>query len=79
LNIFARFSKNLQMSNFTKICPVGTQLFHVDRQTDRKADRQTGRQAGRQAGMTKPIAAFRDFAKAPKIPMPSILLLLYII
>ena len=28
------FSKNNQTSNFTKIRPVGTELFHADRRTD---------------------------------------------
>jgi len=27
------FSKNIQMSNFMKICPVGVELFHADRRT----------------------------------------------
>jgi len=39
------------MSNYIKIRPVGTELFHADRQT----------------GMTKLIVAFRNFANAPKI------------
>ena len=30
----ASFSKNTQISNFTKIRPVGAELFHVDRRTD---------------------------------------------
>ena len=25
------FKKNTQISNFMKICPVGAELFHVDR------------------------------------------------
>jgi hypothetical protein len=33
-----RCSINTQISNFMKICPVGTELFHADR---RKTDRQT--------------------------------------
>jgi len=28
--------KNSPISNFMKICPVGAETFHVDRQTDRK-------------------------------------------
>jgi hypothetical protein len=32
------FSKNLQISNFMKIRPVGAELFPSDRQTDRQAD-----------------------------------------
>jgi len=31
---FDRFSKNTQMSNFMKICPVVDQLFQADRRTD---------------------------------------------
>jgi hypothetical protein len=30
------FEKNPQMSNFMKICPMGAELFHVERQTDKK-------------------------------------------
>ena len=33
-----------------KICPVGAELFHADRQTD----------------MTNILVAFRNFANAPK-------------
>ena len=44
------FSRSLQILNFTKICPVGTELFHADRQTD----------------MMKLIVAFRDLAYASK-------------
>ena len=40
--IFER--KNAQIVNSIKIRPVGTKLFHVDRQTDRETDRQTDRQ-----------------------------------
>jgi hypothetical protein len=28
------FRKNTHISNFMKICPVGAELFHADRQTD---------------------------------------------
>ena len=44
------------MPNFTKIRPVGAELFHVDRRTD-------GRW-GRQTNMTKLMVAFHNFAKA---------------
>jgi len=47
-----RFSKNTQISNFVKLCPVGAELYHADGQTD----------------MTKLlILAFRNFGKAPKV------------
>jgi len=39
-----------QVSNFVKIDPVGTELFHADRRTD----------------VTKPIVAVRNFANALK-------------
>ena len=34
-NFLARLSKNSQISNFTKVCPMGAELFHADGQTDR--------------------------------------------
>jgi len=49
-----QFCKNLQISNFMKIRPVGAELFHAERQSDRRMDR------------TKLIVAFRNFANAPK-------------
>jgi hypothetical protein len=47
-----RFSKNAQISTFIKVRLVGTEMFHVDRETDRRTD------------MTKLIVAFRNFANA---------------
>jgi hypothetical protein len=47
---FDSYSKNLQISNFMKICPVGAELFHVDGWTD----------------MMKLIVAFCSFAIMPK-------------
>ena len=38
LDIFKRFSKILQMSNFIKIPAVGGEVFHSDRETDRQTD-----------------------------------------
>ena len=35
LNLLDRFSKNIHISNFMKIRPVGNELFHADRCTDR--------------------------------------------
>ena len=54
LEFSPQFSNNIQISNFIKIRPVGTELFHADRQTDRKTD------------MTKVMVTFRNFANAPK-------------
>jgi hypothetical protein len=51
-NVADRFSKNTQIPNFMKICPVGAELLRADRRTD----------------MTKLIVAIRNFANAPKIP-----------
>jgi hypothetical protein len=44
------FSKNAQISNFTRARPVGAELFHADGRTD----------------MTKLKVAFRNFANAHK-------------
>ena len=49
-HFFDRFSKNPQISNFTKIGPVEAELFHADGRTH----------------MTKLMVAFRNFANAPK-------------
>jgi hypothetical protein len=48
------FSKNTQISNFMKICPVGAELFHVELQTDKETD------------MMKPVVAFHNFANMCK-------------
>ena len=45
-------------SNFIKICQLGAELFHVDRQTDRHADGHTN--------MMKLIVTFHSFANEPK-------------
>jgi len=34
LNLFNRLLKNTQISNFTKICPVGAAVFQMGRRTD---------------------------------------------
>jgi hypothetical protein len=57
LNFLDIFSKNPQISNFMKIRPVGTELFHADGRTDERKNRRTG--------MTKLIIAFRNFANVP--------------
>ena len=49
LNFVDTFSKNTQVPNFTKIRPVGAELFHADRRTD----------------MTKLTVAFCGFANVP--------------
>jgi len=46
-----RFSIKIQISNFMKIHPVGTKLFHVDRWTD----------------MAKLTVAFFNFLNTPKM------------
>jgi hypothetical protein len=50
LNFLTDVRKNTQISNFTKIRPVGVEFFHADGQTD----------------MTKLTVALRNFAKALK-------------
>jgi len=52
--------KNCQISNFTKICPVEAELFHVDRWTD----------------ITQLLVTFHNFANVPKNKPPPCLHLL---
>jgi hypothetical protein len=52
-NFHDRLSKDTQIINFTKIRPVGAELFHADGRTD----------------MMKVTVAFRNFAKASKVPV----------
>jgi len=47
---FTDFSKKTQISNFTKIRPVGSELFHAEGRTD----------------MTKLFVTFCNFAKGPE-------------
>jgi len=51
-NFLDRFSKNPQISNFTKIRPVEAEFFHADRRTEGHKD------------MTELIGAFHSFVKA---------------
>jgi len=53
MNFLDKVSKNTQVSNLMKICPVGAELFHVDRRTDGRTDR------------TKLLVAFCNFANGP--------------
>ena len=39
MNFINTFSKNKQISNFMKICPVGAEMFHADRHTDGQTQR----------------------------------------
>jgi len=39
MNGLNRLQKNIPISNFMKIRPVGAELFHVDRWADRQKDR----------------------------------------
>jgi hypothetical protein len=55
LNFLYRFSKDRQILNLVKIRAVGAELFHADIRTDGRTDR------------SKLIAAFRNFANAPKM------------
>jgi hypothetical protein len=52
--IFSTEFQKSQISNCIKIRPVGTEVFHADRQT------------GGQTDMTQLIIAFRSFANTPK-------------
>jgi hypothetical protein len=49
LEFSIQISKNIQISNFTKIRPVGAEIFHAEGRTD--------------TDMTKVTAAFRNFGK----------------
>ena len=55
IEIFDKFSKNSQKSNFMKTCPVGAELLLADRRREGQTDRQTY--------MTKLIVAFRIFCE----------------
>jgi hypothetical protein len=48
------FEKKSQISNFIKMHPMGTELFHADARMDR------------QTHMTKLTVTFRNFENAPK-------------
>jgi len=41
LDCLDRFSKNIQISNFMKICPLVNELFHADEWTDGRTDGET--------------------------------------
>ena len=56
------FSKNIQISNFTKLRPVEAELFHANGWTDVRTDGRTDRQTD----MKNLIFAFRHFANAPE-------------
>jgi len=36
------FQKNAEISNFMKLCTMGAELFHADRQTDRHYEADSG-------------------------------------
>jgi len=59
LNYLYIFSKNIQITIFIKICPVGAELSHAKG----RAEVQT---VGKQTDMSKLVAAFCNFANAPK-------------
>jgi hypothetical protein len=54
LNFLGRVSKNIDISDFTKVVPVITELFHVNGWTDN------------QRSMTKLIGAFSKVVNEPK-------------
>jgi len=58
LNFLDIFSKNAEISNFMKIRPVGTELFHADGQMGGRKEERTD--------LSKLIVAFRDFVKDRK-------------
>jgi hypothetical protein len=60
MNFLDRVSKYTQMANFTKIRPVGAELFYAGGETASQPDRQTD--------MTKPIVALSNFANVPNGP-----------
>jgi hypothetical protein len=70
LNFLDKHLKNPQMSNFRKIRPVGTELFHPARQTDKQAEKRAGGWTDRQAdGQTEgrtdthdEVSSLRNFA-----------------
>jgi len=65
LEFSRQISKNSQISNFIKVCPVVAELLHcgwIDTETDGRTDRQTDRQTD----MTQLIVSFRNFANAYK-------------
>ena len=58
LNFLDRSSKNLQISNFMEIHPVGTELFQADGLTHKRADGQKD--------MMELIVVFRNFFESAK-------------
>jgi len=59
LEILRQAFRRIFVPNFVKISSVGAELFHADGRTDR-------RDTDRRTDMTKLMAAFRNFIKAPK-------------
>jgi len=53
------FEKNIQISNFIKVGPVGSELFHAD-------SGQAGIQTDRPADLTTLIVTFRNFVNGLK-------------
>ena len=57
------FSKNTPISDFMKICPVGADLLHANRQVDGRMD---GWMEDGQTDITKLLVAFHNFANTLK-------------
>jgi hypothetical protein len=55
LEVSRQFFEKYSIPNIVKIRPEGAELFHADKRTE----------------MTKLIVSFRNFANAPKYPLPT--------
>jgi len=62
LDFLDGFSKRIQVSNFMKICPVGSEFLHADRRTHTHTHTHTD--------MMNLIVVFRSFSNASKTRQP---------
>ena len=63
LDLFERFSKNTQISEFLKPRSLGAELFHADGQTDGRKDRQTDGKTDRHDDANSRFLQFSESAK----------------